>query len=60
MCYEDISLEDNKRLVKEAIVYPIKGATAARHPGISAASPVFDSEYISFKGLEEKEGSGSG
>lgn len=52
--WEDIiGLEDAKRLVKEAVVYPIKVRPLPGHAGISAP---LDSEYVSFKGLKEEGG----
>ena len=56
--WEDIiGLEDAKRLVKEAVVYPIK-VRPLPELVFQHRSLVFDSEYISFKGLKEKEGGG--
>lgn len=50
-----IGLEDAKRLVKEAVVYPIK---VRRLREASRYFGAFDSEYISFKGLKGAGGGG--
>lgn len=47
--------EEAERLVKEVVVHPIK---ALAELIFQQRSLVFDSEYVSFKGLKEMEGGG--